>query len=234
MPPPRPPASLWKGGQGNSKDPDACTVSRIRAESLCLNSLNDWKWISGCFTQKEETLAASQGPNPGLLHCRRILYPVLQACKPSTTATQNRIDFTFSGDTTFYYFPSPKPRQGQWLKWSRGWGLLARLLGSSSPSLELCNEVCSYSKNTQLWEGQQPAPGSNDQLPGELWARLRQRKRGSWQLTRGWCSPHYKWTCFQNLRLIAGGCRTNFLRAALQKEERRRLIKATSLPGQSI
>lgn len=136
------------------------------------------KWISGCFTQKEETLAASQGPNPGLLHCRRILYPVLQACKPSTTATQNRIDFTFSGDTTFYYFPSPKPRQGQWLKWSRGWGF-ARLLGSSSPSLELCNEVCSYSKNTQLWEGQQPAPGSNDQLPGELWARLRQRKRGS-------------------------------------------------------
>ena len=53
-----------------------------------------------------------------------------------------------------------------------------KILGQM-PSLELCNEVCLYSKNIQLWEGQQPAPGSNDQLPGELWTRLRQRKRGS-------------------------------------------------------
>ena len=187
--------------------------------------------ISAVSPKRKKHLAASQGPNPGLLHCRWILYPALQTFHNRHTE-QNWL-FTFSGETTFYYFPSPEPRQGQWLKRSRGWGLLARLLGSSSPSLELCNEVCLYSKNIQLWEGQQPAPGSNDQLPGESWTRLRQRKRGSWRLTRGWCSPHYKWTCFQNLRLIAGGCWTNFLRAALQ-EERRRLIKATSLPGQSV
>lgn len=49
--------------------------------------------ISAVSPKRKKHLAASQGPNPGLLHCRRILYPVLQACKPSTTATQNRIDF---------------------------------------------------------------------------------------------------------------------------------------------
>ena len=165
--------------------------------------------------------------------------PALQAdslpCAAGTQTFHNRHTeenwlFTFSGETMFYDFPSPEPRQG--LSEAEPW------LGASRPPVGLQQPLPRalqwglFVFQEHSLGGQQPAPGSNDQLPGELWARLRQRKRGSW-LTRGWCSPCCKWTCFQNLKLAAGGCHTKFLRA-LQKEEGRRLIKATSPPGQRV
>ena len=105
-------------------------------------------------------------------------------------------------------------------------------LGASHPLLGLWHPLpgalqwgMSTLQERTVLERQQQTPDLNDWLTGEFWGGLRQRNRGSLRLTRGWCSPLCKWICFEKLRSIAGGCRTNFPRA-LQKKRGKHSTKS--------